>query len=71
MKFKFMGEQATFFTTGNVGEVQFGDEFEVPDDLAPRFEQHPLCKRVRERAAKLDNEESKAAESSKSESGKK
>jgi hypothetical protein len=37
MKLRYVGSVVTTFITGNVGEVEPGDEFTVSDELAPAF----------------------------------
>lgn len=46
-RFRYTGTHATVFITGGVGEVQPGDTFEVPDDIAEQFSRRDDVKSVR------------------------
>lgn len=41
MRLRYTGAVSTVFVTGNVGQVEPGQEFEVSDDLAGQFRDHP------------------------------
>lgn len=41
MRLRYTGVIPTVFITGDVGEVEPGDEFNVPDDLSESFTRRP------------------------------
>ena len=45
-RLRYTGEQTVSFLTGSVGSVDPGGEFDVPDELAPRFLRRPDVERT-------------------------
>lgn len=47
MRLRYTGAAPTVFQTGGVGPLEPGEEFSIPDDLAPAFLNRPDIEPVR------------------------